>query len=89
MITNASYLMDLVLGVAVFGLVMSLWTGIMLVWGGRRAARLKRIERRLGLIDAHDSSERVLHLWHDGKEATTTVPTIGVPTSVLRRFDEG
>ncbi len=56
-----------------FGLVLSLWVLLMLAWSLRRAMRIQRVERRLGLTDDEGRS-RIVRLWHEGQETTTTVP---------------
>ena len=68
--------LDLVIIVAVFGLVWSLCLIAMLVWSIRRALRVQRIERRLGLAGESRGPSRTLRLWHDQQEATTAVPRL-------------
>ena len=64
----------IIAAIAVFGLVLSIWIIFVVVRSSRRAKRTERLESRLGLHDERDSSVRVLRLWRDGHEATTTVP---------------
>ena len=63
-----------VMAASVFGLVLSIWVGVMLIWLARRSARKSQLEQRLGIADPTGETGRVIHLWHDGEEAVTTVP---------------
>ncbi|MGB2937217.1 MAG: type II secretion system F family protein [Phycisphaerae bacterium] len=66
-------ILDLVLAVCVFGLVLAMWAMAVVAWYGHRASRVRRLKERLG-IPKHDAAqERTLRLWHEGREATTTV----------------
>lgn len=66
---------ELILTAAVFGLVLSVWLGVVLVAAMREIGRREKLQRRLGVIEGEGS--RVLRLWHEGVEATTSVPTGG------------
>jgi tight adherence protein B len=61
-------------GWAVFGLVLSLWVMGVLFWMRRRSKREAVIRQRLDPFVAETGSSRTLHLWHEGEEATKTVP---------------
>jgi tight adherence protein B len=63
-------------GTSAFVLVFSLWLAGMLLWVTKRRRRSDRVMHRLELVSARPNAggERVLRLWHDGKEATTVVP---------------
>jgi tight adherence protein B len=61
------------LAVSTFALVLSLWVGAVLMWAARRAAVTGKVKRRLGL-GAKVQGEKTLHLWHDGRDVSTTVP---------------
>ena len=64
----------IVLAVSTFALVLSVWIGVVLMWAARRAAVKGRVKRRLGL--GHKvTGEKTLHLWHEGRDVTTTVPS--------------
>lgn len=79
---------DLIVIVAVFGLVFAVWLLAMLVWAVRRSVRSKKIERRLGLREVEEGEGRVLRLWHDKKgEATTTIQQFRSQT-FLERLDQ-
>ncbi|MBI4602471.1 MAG: type II secretion system F family protein [Planctomycetes bacterium] len=72
-------LLDLLTGMAVFGLVLGLWLIVLLAWLVRRTARALRVEQRLGLSaeGAEGGDGRVLRLWHEDREQTTEVPGLG------------
>ncbi len=59
---------------AVFGLVLALWTIGVLVWHGRKSAQSEQIRERLDPTFAETGKARTLRLWHEGEEATKTVP---------------
>lgn len=65
-------IVDIVVLLATFLLVISLFAIVLIFWRGRSSDTQEKIERRLGL---QEESQRVktLRLWHDGKSATTTV----------------
>ncbi|MAE68052.1 MAG: hypothetical protein CMJ18_27700 [Phycisphaeraceae bacterium] len=61
---------------ATFGLVLAIWLACVTYYCIRRAMRVQRVQRRLGLdgFKATDADGRTLRLWHAGQESTTTVP---------------
>src|SRR5580658_3751950 len=61
---------------AVFGLVLSMWLALVLLWSMKKKKRSDLMQERLKTGDFHlDRAEgKVLRLFHDGKEATTVVP---------------
>ena len=80
--------MDLIVVTAVFGLVLTLWFIGLLAWSIRRAMRVRKVEARLGIEEEDDSgAKRTLRLWHDGQEATTTVPWRSSRGKMRRRFE--
>ena len=66
-------LIDWIIRVSVFGLVLSLWSAGVLLYARRRSRRNRQVAERLGLLDGAPDADRVLHLWHDGRDATTIV----------------
>jgi tight adherence protein B len=71
--------LQIVVLVSVFGLVLSLWMIWLVAWLFRRGQRSKHVLKRLGALEdpgaaAGRQGERVLRLWRDGREVTTTVP---------------
>ena len=72
--------------ISAFGLVLSLWVIMVLAWSVRRALRVQRVERRLGLSEDTGPS-RVVRLWHEGQETTTTVPDVQFSKGLWRRIE--
>ena len=70
----AATLQALITGWAVFGLVLTLWGMGVLLWFKRRSEREAVIRQRLDPVVAETGRSRTLHLWHEGEEATKTVP---------------
>ncbi len=71
--------LTLLIMAASFGLVLTLWLMGVFLWHGRRQERARELEGRLhsaSLLDLSEGSTRVLRLWKDGQETTTTVPTL-------------
>lgn len=59
--------------ISAFGLVFALWMGGVFIWTALRSKRATRVQQRLGLAEAETGEDRVLRLWKEGKEITTTV----------------
>lgn len=70
----AASLEALISGWAIFGLVLTLWGMGVLLWFKRRSEREAVIRQRLDPVVAQTGRSRTLHLWHEGEEATKTVP---------------
>lgn len=81
-------LIDWIIRVSVFGLVLSLWSAGALVYARRRGRRNRQVAQRLGLIDGVSDAERVLHLWHEGEEATTIVTDRAPGRGWVGRLDQ-
>jgi tight adherence protein B len=64
----------LLMSASVFGLVLALWSIGVVIWARRRAMLEMRIEERLAATAGPGSRAKTLRLWHEGREATTTVP---------------
>lgn len=60
---------------AVFGLVVSVWIIVVMAWAMRKRSQDDQIKQRLIPSEFQDSEgdTKVLRLWHEGGEATTTV----------------
>lgn len=67
-------ILNLITAAAFFLLFLSVWVGLVLLWSARQVVKRKKMERRLGLVSGTNGESRVLHLWHEGGEATTVVP---------------
>ncbi|MCZ6666569.1 MAG: type II secretion system F family protein, partial [Gammaproteobacteria bacterium] len=84
---DASTLLNLLITASVFGLVLAIWFACVLIWSRRRGQHDKKVEQRLAFERSESNSPRVLHLWHDGKEATTAVPE-RIRPSMWKKFDQ-
>ena len=77
-------IMTLLYATTVFGLVLSVWALVLLLWLIHRRSRAVKREIRLGLLEEDAGRPRVLRLWRDGTEATTVV----ADTKVARSWGE-
>ena len=66
--------LDTMTAVAVFGLVLAVWTIAVLLWHNRKSAQSEQIRERLDPTLGESGKARTLRLWHEGEEATKTVP---------------
>src|SRR6267142_2947119 len=73
--TDRQHLILVLLALSTFVLVLSLWVGGVLLYAARRSSKLQKVHRRLGLT-RETVGERTLHLWLEGRELTTTVPSL-------------
>ncbi len=87
-----SNLLNLVIAVSVFVLVLAVWLMIVCFWSSRRMSMIQRLRDRLGFRpqEREGEDQRVLRLWKDGQEATTSVTgkatsSMGVRLQDLRR----
>lgn len=82
---------DLLLAAAVFGLVLSIWIGLMLLWASRRSAKLTRLAQRIGAHESRTgtapSGQRMLQLWRDGQNVSTAVPDAARGLSLREKLD--
>lgn len=67
---------SLIAAVATFGLVLSLWLAVVLLWSMKRSSRYQTIRERLQSVDAaaQEEATRPLRLWHEGKEGVVQRP---------------
>jgi len=65
---NAAQILNIIILVAVFGLVFSLWCICVFVWLGQYLVRLKKIQQRLGLAGRGADESKILHLWRDTRQ---------------------
>lgn len=72
--TNQQILEFAVLG-SVFGFVLAVWLIGVLLWTMFHSSRARQVHQRLGLGATQPTDARVLTLWKDGEEASTTVLT--------------
>ncbi len=77
---------NVVAAAAAFTLVLAVWAGGVLVWSLRNTLVERKIERRLGLNQPKGPT-RQLRLWHEGKEAVTTVPGLEPRPPLMLRLE--
>lgn len=71
-----------------FGLVASVWLIGLGLWHLRQSARARQIETRLLFEERlNPANPKVLRLWRDGKNVTTTVPGVTFRETVRRRLE--
>ncbi|MHC4982329.1 MAG: type II secretion system F family protein [Planctomycetota bacterium] len=64
-----------VIAVATFGLILGIWLLAVLVWRRQRGSQERKVEQRLGLTAPEETGRtHLLRLWHDGHQATISVP---------------
>lgn len=88
MFDNLPNPLELIVAGAVFGLVMTVLFILVMLRSMRRSARTRRIEQRLGTGDRSGGQTRVLRLWHEGREATTTVSVYTWRQRFTRRMEQ-
>jgi tight adherence protein B len=84
--TQLPDIQDIVLGIAAFVLVLSLWMTFVMLWSARRIARSRKVEQRLGLDVGSSEKGRVLSLWQDDAHRTVVVPGKGKSMSLVDRM---
>lgn len=62
---NAERMLNIIILATVFGLVFSIWCSCVFLWLGRYSARLRRIQRRLGIVGREDDESKIIRLWRD------------------------
>lgn len=86
MLNDQPQIVRLLMMIAAFGLVLSLWLACVVLWWSRRAKRSNLVKDRLRAIETHGSvatgEARTLRLWHEGQEATISVPGMSGPSGI-------
>src|SRR5439155_18715798 len=88
MLNNPKFVGALLVAVAAFGFVFSIWMVVLLLYTGKRKAQSDMIADRMGMARPAIGEGRVLRLWHDGKEATTLVPGLPQRRDLLERLEQ-
>ena len=68
-------IVDLMAAAAAFGLMLMVTLAVVVLWWRRSSVRARGLEERLGLPGDSAAGTRVLRLWREGREVTTTVPS--------------
>jgi tight adherence protein B len=82
---KAELILNIVILVAVFALVFSLWCFCVFVWLGHHLSRLKNIKQRLGLSETTDES-KILQLWRDTQAGEQT-SRVGVVLTLQKKLN--
>jgi tight adherence protein B len=79
MLSGKIDIVQLTIGASAFILVFAVWIGVLLAMAARRAAQQEKVKHRLGLGRRHGehTTQRTLHLWHEGRQVSTTVEGLG------------
>ena len=72
-------LINVIVMVAVFGLIFSVWCICIFLWLGQTLGRLKSVQKRLGLEQEESGESHTLRLW---REATREGTELGVPVKL-------
>ena len=62
---DAQRLLNIIILVTVFVLVFSIWGLCVFLWLGQYLARLKKIQKRLGLVGPETDETKIIGLWRD------------------------
>jgi len=82
-------IIKILLPISAFGLVLALWAVGVALWRLRRRTRAHKLQQRLDPAGpAPAEGERVLRLWHEGKEEAMTVPGLAKRPSLWARLDQ-
>lgn len=81
--------LTILIGAAVFGLVVSVWMVAVVVWQFRKGLRERAIHERLGLRKRDEEVKgHVIHLWRDGELVSTEVPGGRRSRNRIREFHQ-
>ena len=78
----------LIQALAAFGLVLTLWSAVVVVLARRRGAREEALRRRLEPDAEGTAGSRTLRLFHEGEESTTVVRGSAVQLSLSERLEQ-
>jgi len=88
--------LSIIIAIAAFGLVLSIWLVGVLLWSLRKKKRIDQVADRLRLVQSagakssalpDENEGRVLRLWRDGQEATTVVPGLDGSQSIIASLE--
>lgn len=66
---DAERLLNIIILATVFGLVFTIWGFCVFFWLGLYIARIRKLQRRLGLIGKETDESKVMRLWRDARQA--------------------
>lgn len=85
---NFSQDQGMLLGVAVGGIILCLTLMMALVIFARRSSQIQKLRDRMSADVQFDGPKRTIRLWHDGEEASTTVPGMNQSMTVAQRLEK-
>ncbi len=65
---NPEHLMNIVVIVAIFGLIFSIWCICIMLWLGQYLIRIKSVQDRLGIVKKETEESRTQRLWRESKK---------------------
>ena len=65
---DATRILNIIIIIAVFGLVFSLWAFCVFVWLTQYLFRIKKIHKRLGLAGRDTDESKMIRLWRDARQ---------------------
>jgi tight adherence protein B len=77
MFDSQTDIIRIALAASAFILVFAVWIGVLLFMAARRSAQAEKVQRRLGLGRPAPTEQRTLHLWHEGRQVSTTITGVG------------
>ena len=73
---------------AVFGLILAIWIGVIMVYIMRSRRRQQELQHKLGITANELQEQRMLQLWHEGQPASVLVPRSRASGSLLARLEQ-
>lgn len=73
-------LINTIVMITVFGLVFSTWCICVLLWLGQYLSRLKKVQKRLGIVKKEAVESRTLRLWREMQKDVESETAIKKPT---------
>lgn len=70
---NSERLINIIIIVAIFGLVFSVWCICIFIWLGQYLIRLKSVQKRLGIIKKETEESQTMRLWRETIKKTDNV----------------
>jgi tight adherence protein B len=65
---NAEQLINIIVMIALFGLIFSVWCICIFLWLGQYFVRLQSVQKRLGIVRKESDESQTLRLWRETKQ---------------------
>ena len=62
---------NIIIAITVFGLVFSIWCICVLLWLGQYLARLKTVQKKLGIVRQESEESKTIRLWREVQDSST------------------